>query len=139
MDTKKLPPLKKIENAKVRVSKNGKWLTHIFPEQGLMTTFSMNYYRSILKSYPETILTDSSEISEEQKIMARLEAIMIEVNSFNTWLSKCSFDCQPLVLGQISLENASFANKELSSDMLAFVTETLNQSIDHKRNISEKK
>lgn len=52
MDSKKLPELKKVEKVKVRVSKNGKWLTHILPEQGLMVTFSMNYYRSILKGHP---------------------------------------------------------------------------------------
>ena len=53
MDSKKLPELKQIKRVNVRVSKNGKWLTHILPEQGIMVTFSMNYYRSILKSHPE--------------------------------------------------------------------------------------
>lgn len=53
MESKKLPDLKKIENVKVRISKNGKWLTHILPEQGLMVCFSIKYYRSILKNYPE--------------------------------------------------------------------------------------
>lgn len=55
MDPKKFPELKKIEKVKVRVSKNGKWLTHILPEQGIMVTFSMNYYHSILKKYSEVI------------------------------------------------------------------------------------
>ena len=55
MDSKKLPELKKVEKVKVRVSKNGKWLTHILSEQGLMVTFSMNYYRSILKGHPAPV------------------------------------------------------------------------------------
>jgi len=59
MDSKKLPELKQIKRVKVRVSRNGKWLTHILPEQGIMVTFSMNYYRSIMKAH-------AGESAEEQ-------------------------------------------------------------------------
>lgn len=64
MESKKLPELKKVEGVKVRVSKNGKWLTHILPEQGLMVTFSMNYYRSILKGHPAPLEETAVEIQK---------------------------------------------------------------------------
>ncbi|MEK6775154.1 MAG: hypothetical protein AABY64_14530 [Bdellovibrionota bacterium] len=138
MESKKLPELKIEKNVKVKVSKNGKWISHILSDQGLMVTFSMKYYRSILKAYPEDTLNNDSEISDEQKILARMTLVMNEVTSFNSWLSKCGLDCQALVLGQISAKNVDFANKELNSDMLKFVTETLNGSIDRNRSGSEK-
>lgn len=67
MEPKKLPELKKIDQVKVRVSKNGKWLTHILPEQGIMVTFSMNYYRSILRKHSNgnTLIPVSSEKVDE--------------------------------------------------------------------------
>lgn len=55
MESKRLPGLKRIEKVKVKVSKNGKWLTHILPELGVLITFPMNYYRSVIKSHPELI------------------------------------------------------------------------------------
>ncbi len=57
--------LKIVKNVKVKVSKNGKWLTHILPEYGAMLTFSMNYYRSILQKQDEVI--ESGLIAVETK------------------------------------------------------------------------
>lgn len=54
VEQKKQFDLKIEKNVKVKVSKNGKWITHILPGQGVMVTFSMKYYRTIVHAYPET-------------------------------------------------------------------------------------
>jgi hypothetical protein len=134
MEPKKFPELKKIEKVKVRVSQNGKWLTHILSEQGLMVTFSINYYRSILKNHSEI---DESALSDEQKILKRLSSIMGEINRFNYWIVKNKLDCSNLVLGQISAENEHLINREDASDLLNFISEKLNQSLDESRKENE--
>lgn len=122
-----MPELKRTENVKVRVSKNGKWLTHIFPAHGLMTTFSMNYYRSILRAHSEP---NESNLSDEQLINKRLSNILEEVDAFNQWLAKNNFDCANLVIAQISNENERLLDRENGTELLKFVSEKLNQSLD---------
>lgn len=130
MEQKKQFDLKIEKNVKVKVSKNGKWLTHILPEQGLMATFSMNYYRSILKAQAEI---NESNLTDEEKINERLSNIMAEVNNFNSWIVKNNLDCANVVIGQISNENEHLVNREEATGLIKFVSEILNQSLDESR------
>jgi hypothetical protein len=130
MDSKKLPELKKVEKVKVRVSKNGKWLTHILPEQGLMATFSMNYYRSILKTHSDV---DDLDLSDEVRISNRLGNLMAEVNNFNSWVTKNNLNCANIVIGQLEDLNHHFISHRGTTDLLKFISDILNKSLDESR------
>jgi hypothetical protein len=98
-----------------------------------MVTFAMNYYRSILNAHPENRTVDESLLSDEEKINKRLSDIMAEVNSFNYWIVKNKLDCSNLVIGQISGENEHLINRGDSSELLKFISDILNKSLDESR------
>jgi hypothetical protein len=72
MEQKKQIDLKIEKNVKVKVSKNGKWISHILPGQGVVVTFSIKYYRAILKAHPEEGYSDDANTDLEQNKLSLL-------------------------------------------------------------------
>jgi len=126
---------KRVEQVKIKVSDNGNWLIHRLPEHGLIVSFPLNYYRTILASHGYSLVarepTDEilNGLTPEERISIRVGQIEIVVNQFNQWVYRTGQDCRPFVLAQIADEHTKLIQRSIVESP-GFISSLLNDALD---------